>query len=131
MKKHTVYGGQIIDMIAQNTSEKTFLKYAKLFALTHHEKWDGTGYPCGLRGEEIPVEGRLMAIGDVYDALVSERSYKKAFPHEEACEIINQGCGTHFDPMLVDIFNAVRDDFKQIVDSHAQATEDMGAFPAI
>jgi putative two-component system response regulator len=88
------------------------LQHAKIFAGTHHEKWDGSGYPNGLRGEEIPLQGRLMAIADVYDALISERPYKKAFPHEEAVRIILEGSGTHFDPALVAIFNKVEKNLK-------------------
>jgi len=117
MKTHTALGGEIIDMIAQNTTEETFLKHAKIFAVSHHEKWDGTGYPKGLSGENIPLEGRLMAISDVYDALVSERPYKIAMSHEEACSIIMEGKGRHFDPVLVDVFLSVKDDFAEIVKS--------------
>jgi len=117
MKTHTALGGEIIDMIAQNTTEETFLKHAKIFAVSHHEKWDGTGYPKGLSGENIPLEGRLMAISDVYDALVSERPYKIAMTHEEACSIIMEGKGRHFDPVLVDVFLSVKDDFAEIVKS--------------
>jgi putative two-component system response regulator len=87
------------------------LEYAKVFALTHHEKWDGSGYPSGLKGEAIPVLGRLMAIADVYDALRSDRPYKKAFSHEDAVRIIVDGKGTHFDPTLVDLFLSVSGEF--------------------
>jgi putative two-component system response regulator len=111
IKKHTTIGVQIIEKIESNTSENEFLKYAKVFAGTHQEKWDGTGYPMGLAGEEIPLQGRLMAIADVYDALVSKRPYKDAFPHEEAVRIILDGRGTHFDPVLVDVFEQVADQF--------------------
>ncbi|MDR2788007.1 MAG: response regulator [Candidatus Accumulibacter sp.] len=111
MKKHAVLGVQIIERIASGTSDSDFLKYAKIFAGTHHEKWDGTGYPNGTAGEDIPLPGRLMAIVDVYDALVSERPYKKPYPHEEAVRIILDGKGTHFDPVLVDVFKQVADQF--------------------
>ncbi|MDR1579937.1 MAG: response regulator, partial [Synergistaceae bacterium] len=111
IKKHTTIGVQIIEKIESNTSESDFLKYAKIFAGTHQEKWDGTGYPMGLAGEEIPLQGRLMAIADVYDALVSDRPYKKALSHEEAVRIILEGKGTHFDPVLVDVFEQVADEF--------------------
>jgi putative two-component system response regulator len=114
VKKHTTFGGKIIDKIMESTSEHTFLTYAKTFALTHHEKWDGTGYPKGLKGEEIPILGRLMAIADVYDALVSDRPYKRAFEHEEAVKIIGEGRGTHFDPILTDMFLSVSDEFGAI-----------------
>jgi putative two-component system response regulator len=109
MKKHTTIGVEIIERIEKSTSESEFLKYAKIFAGTHQEKWNGTGYPNGLSGENIPLQGRLMAIADVYDALTSERPYKKAFPHEEAVRIIIEEKGTHFDPVLVDVFEQIAD----------------------
>ncbi|MDR0819470.1 MAG: two-component system response regulator, partial [Oscillospiraceae bacterium] len=84
------------------------------FAGTHHEKWDGSGYPNGLIGNAIPLEGRLMAITDVYDALTSERPYKKAFSHEEAVRIIVEGRGIHFDPMLTDVFQKESDQFRNV-----------------
>jgi putative two-component system response regulator len=115
IKRHSAIGVQIIERIEANTSESEFLKYAKVFAGTHQEKWDGTGYPMGLAGEDIPLQGRLMAIADVYDALVSDRPYKKAFTHEEAVRIILEGKGTHFDPVLVDVFEQVADQFARSV----------------
>jgi putative two-component system response regulator len=113
IKKHTVFGAEVIEDIKKHTTEQSFLEYAGIFAATHHEKWDGTGYPKGLKGEEIPLEGRLMAIADVYDALVSERPYKKAFTHEEAVNIILNNSGKHFDPDLVKLFSDVSDEFKK------------------
>jgi putative two-component system response regulator len=107
MKKHTVFGVQIIERIEASTTASDFLKYAKIFAGTHHEKWDGSGYPNGLAGKNIPLQGRIMALADVYDALVSERPYKKAFPPAEAVKIIQEGKGTQFDPVLTDVFIAV------------------------
>ena len=104
MKKHAVFGVKIIERIEAESEESELLNHAKIFALTHHEKWDGTGYPNGLRGDNIPLQGRIMAIADVFDALISERPYKKAFAHEEAVKIIIDGKGTHFDPVLVDLF---------------------------
>jgi putative two-component system response regulator len=114
IKKHTVVAEKFIEGLKKNTTDQSFLEYAKIFATTHHEKWDGSGYPKGLKGEEIPLEGRLMAIADVYDALVSERPYKKAFAHEEAVNIISQGRGTHFDPVLDDVFLEVADEFDKV-----------------
>jgi putative two-component system response regulator len=111
MKKHTVVGVKIIEKIEGEIPDSDFLKYAKIFAGTHQEKWDGTGYPSGLTGEAIPLPGRLLAIADVYDALVSERPYKKPCSHEEAVRIILEGKGTHFDPVLVDVFERVADQF--------------------
>jgi len=113
IKKHPICGEEIIEKIKQNTTEHEFLEHAKIFAATHHEKWDGSGYPKGLKGEEIPLQGRLMSIADVYDALVSDRPYKKAFPHEEAVKIISENRGTHFDPDLVDIFLEISDKFNE------------------
>ena len=118
MKKHPLMGVKIIDEIraelSENSMEASILDYAKEFAGYHHEKWDGTGYPNGLKGFNIPLPGRLMAIADVYDALISKRSYKKSYTHEEAAQIISQGKGTHFDPVLVDVFISVADKFKNI-----------------
>ena len=114
IKTHTVFGEKVIERIREHTSEQAFLEYAKIFAGTHHEKWDGSGYPNGLKGEEIPLLGRLMAVADVYDALVSDRPYKKAFSHEEAVGIIASGRDKHFDPVLVDLFLEVSGEFDRI-----------------
>ena len=114
MKTHVGAGIAAIEKIMTNAHEHAFLNHALLIAGTHHEKWDGTGYPKGLKGDNIPLEGRLMAIADVYDALISERPYKKAFSHEEACKIIVDSAGTHFDPVLVDIFRNVEAEFKKV-----------------
>lgn len=115
MQTHTTMGAKIIDQIAANTEEDNFFLYAKIMAKTHHEKWDGSGYPCGLKGEAIPLAGRLMAIVDVYDALISERPYKKAFSHQEAMRIIEEGRGSHFDPIIVDIFVKVAAEFETMI----------------
>ena len=118
MKKHAWMGVKIIDDIradlAENSREANILNYAKEFAGYHHEKWDGTGYPNGLKGYNIPLPGRIMAIADVYDALISKRAYNKSYTHEEAAEIISHGKGTHFDPILVDVFISVADKFRHI-----------------
>ena len=107
MKKHVLYGLGIIERIETESGESDLLKYAKIFALTHHEKWDGSGYPNNLSGEKIPLHGRIMAIADVYDALISERPYKKAMTHEDAVKIITDAKGTHFDPALIDLFAGI------------------------
>ena len=104
MKTHVNVGVDAIGQIMEKTKEHVFLHHALLIAGTHHEKWDGSGYPVGLKGKNIPLEGRLMAIADVYDALISMRPYKEALPHEEACKIIEDGAGSHFDPLLIDVF---------------------------
>jgi putative two-component system response regulator len=106
MKKHTTFGETIIDTIQKSTKKSMFLTHAKIMAGTHHEKWDGTGYPRGLSGLDIPLEGRLMALADVYDALLSPRPYKPAMSSDKALEIMASESGRHFDPMLVDIFVA-------------------------
>jgi len=112
MKKHAIFGEQIIEKIETLAKESDFLNYAKIFAASHHEKWDGSGYPRGLKGQEIPLLGRIMAIADVYDALVSERPYKKAFSHDEAVRIIVEGSGTQFDSTLIQVFVNAADQFR-------------------
>jgi len=109
MKSHAEEGERIIDEIIARTGEGDFLRNAKLFAGTHHERWDGKGYPRGLKEVDIPLQGRIMAIVDVYDALVSERPYKKAFSDDEAISIIMQNSGSHFDPKIADIFFEAKD----------------------
>ena len=120
IKNHVTAGVDIIERIVGITEKHAFLDHALLIAGTHHEKWDGSGYPIGLKGNNIPLEGRLMAVVDVYDALVSVRPYKKAFTHEEACVIIEEGAGTHFDPVLVDVFTKVKDEFEKILRASAR-----------
>lgn len=123
MKKHTTYGVKVIDRIERSTHQSDFFRHAKVFAGTHHEKWDGSGYPYGLRGEEIPLPGRLMAIADVYDALISVRPYKPALSHEESVRIITQGRGNHFDPALVDVFMDLSERFKQIAENASRISD--------
>ncbi len=114
VKRHTVIGGEVLGEAARILGEAPFIHYARQIIEFHHEKWDGTGSPHGLKGEEIPFIARIMAIADVYDALVSERPYKGAIPHEEAVAIIAEGAGTHFDPRLVEAFLACAEEFKAI-----------------
>jgi putative two-component system response regulator len=109
---HCIEGEKIIDHIIAKTKDDGFLSYAKRFAGYHHEKWDGTGYPRGLKGLSIPLEGRILAVADVYDALRSDRPYKKAFTHKEAVQIITEDSGSHFDPVIVEAFLHVGDAFK-------------------
>lgn len=109
MKKHSVIGGQIIGI---HISE--LLKMARIVALTHHERWDGSGYPNGLAGKQIPVAGRIVAIADVFDALIHERPYKKAWEIDEAVEEIKRSSGSHFDPDLVEAFLKCLSEFKEI-----------------
>lgn len=120
MKRHTTYGR---DAIAQAEKElgtsAGFLRFAREIAYSHHERWDGTGYPEGLAGETIPLSARLMAIADVYDALISARVYKPAFSHERAVEMILEERGTHFDPDMVDGFMAVSGEFQRIAQRYS------------
>ena len=115
MKTHSAEGERIISQIVSRTEDVEFLRNAKLFAGYHHERWDGKGYPRGLAGMDIPVQGRIMAIADVYDALISERPYKKPFTHEEAVKIIMENSGKQFDQFIADVFYNIRDRFKAIL----------------
>jgi putative two-component system response regulator len=115
MKKHARLGAEAIDRILSKTNQHAFLRTARIIALTHHEKWDGSGYPDGIAGFDIPLEGRLMAIADVYDALISNRPYKKAMSSETARNLIKEGSGKHFDPLLVEIFLSVSDEIEAVV----------------
>lgn len=118
MKKHTIYGGESLMVGIKELGEDSFLTLAKEIALTHHEKWDGTGYPLGLSKTKIPISGRLMALSDVYDALISKRVYKTAFTHNQAKRIILEGRGTHFDPDVVDAFIRREENFMQIMEKY-------------
>jgi putative two-component system response regulator len=114
IKSHTIEGEKIIEKIIKQTEEDIFLNHAKLFAGYHHERWDGEGYPRRLKGEDIPLQGRTMAIVDVYDALTSERSYKKAFSHEESMKIIIEGAGKQFDPEIAKVFFDIKDKLRDM-----------------
>ncbi|MDR0443313.1 MAG: response regulator [Treponema sp.] len=115
MKTHVTVGVEAINRIMRHTTEHAFLRHAVLIAGAHHERWNGSGYPAGLKEKDIPLEGRLMAIADVYDALISVRPYKKSFSHEEACKIIESGSGSYYDPVLINIFKNVKPEFARIV----------------
>jgi len=115
MKKHTTIAANTLDAALEKFPGVAFLNMAKEIAESHHEKVDGTGYPHGLKGTDIPLCGRIMAVADVYDALVSQRVYKSAMTHDEAKAIIEEGSGKHFDPDIVDAFFAVADDFFKIL----------------
>ena len=104
MKTHAASGGGIIQRTMKGVEEEAYFTVACNIARHHHERYDGKGYPDGLKGEDIPLEARIMALADVYDALVSQRVYKKAFPKEKAIEILREGAGTQFDPALVPLF---------------------------
>ncbi len=115
MKTHTTLGSNAIQSAEDQLGMPVgFLSIAKEIALCHQEKWDGSGYPAGLKGEEIPISARFMALADVYDALISRRTYKDAMAHEAAADIIRKGRGTHFDPDVVDAFLATQDEFREV-----------------
>ena len=115
MKLHTLYGREAIIGVEKTLgSSSQFLRFAKEITYAHQEHWDGSGYPQGLAGEAIPLSARLMAVADVYDALISARQYRPAFTHETAVELIRQGSGEHFDPEVVDAMLAVEETFKAI-----------------
>ncbi len=124
IKMHTVYGKKIISSALSQTDNNYFLSKALEIAYYHHEKWDGTGYPQGLSAEEIPLSARLMAIADVYDALISKRPYKKPMKHENAVRIIEKDAGTHFDPALVVVFSKIHEKFREIAINFAESEED-------
>lgn len=125
MKKHTVYGRDALTEAEKMLGTNSFLRYAKEIAYSHHERWDATGYPEGIKGDDIPLSGRLMAIADVYDALISKRVYKPAFTHEDALRIITKGDGRvmpgHFDPEVLEAFNAKSDEFRQIAAKYSSS----------
>jgi putative two-component system response regulator len=115
MKTHAELGYKAIHHAQEQLeTDVEFLKTAKEIAYTHHEKWDGTGYPRGLKGDEIPISGRLMAVADVYDALINRRVYKEAYTHQEAVKIMIEGRGTHFDPDVLDAFMQLQTEFTAI-----------------
>jgi putative two-component system response regulator len=115
MKLHTTYGRDAIAAAEDKLDvPDSFLGFAREIAYSHQEKWDGTGYPRGLSGDDIPVSARLMAVADVYDALISKRVYKPPFTHQEAVRIITEGSGTHFDPDVVDAFLEIAGEFSEI-----------------
>jgi putative two-component system response regulator len=126
MKKHAVYGRDAL-VAAEGAMEESedFLIYAKEIAYAHHEKWDGSGYPEGLSGDDIPISALLMAVSDVYDALVSRRVYKPPFPHEKAVAIIQEGRGSHFDPDMVDAFLENSGGFYSIAQKYADSEADV------
>jgi putative two-component system response regulator len=119
MKKHAHYGHEALLRAEEELGTTDFVQMAREIAYTHHEKWDGSGYPRGLKGDEIPISGRLMAVADVYDALISRRVYKSPRPHEEAVESIVQASGSHFDPDIVEQFILSQEEFQKIAREHS------------
>ncbi|GAB4370575.1 MAG: hypothetical protein Kow00128_17740 [Deltaproteobacteria bacterium] len=129
IQRHTLYGAETIRMAKRLLGEDAFLRIAEEIVLYHHERWDGTGYPHGLRGEQIPVPARLMAVADVYDAMIHRRGYQRAFSHEEAMALMRKERGTHFDPDVVDAFLEVHEEFRKIAARFADSGGD--GLPAV
>ena len=127
MKQHPKIGSLALQSAQDKLGNNSFLAVACEIMETHHEKWDGSGYPNGLQGEEIPVSGRLMALADVYDALISERVYKAAFSHEQARDIIVEGKGLHFDPDVVEAFLNLESKFQEIAATFAKPVPEIRA----
>lgn len=119
MKGHTIIGANIL-----KGSKIGFVRMGAMIALTHHEKWDGSGYPSGLKGRQIPLAGRIVALADVFDALTSKRTYKDAYSVQESNRIIKEGRGKHFDPEVVDVFFAIQDEILQIKELFADQSHD-------
>ena len=115
IKTHTLSGGEIIEKTLTDIVSDSYLKVAQEMSLYHHEKWDGSGYPYHLSGEEIPLCARIMAVVDVFDALTSKRVYKEAFPVEKAFRILEESSGTHFDPKIVGTFLAHKEEVRQVL----------------
>jgi len=124
VKIHAAFGEKIIQKLKEKTADSDFVEYARIFAVAHHERWDGKGYPNGRAGENIPLLGRIMAVADVYDALVTDRPYKKAFSHEKAVQIIMEGKGSHFDPALIGLFEKIHHEFEKIAAEYKNETID-------
>jgi putative two-component system response regulator len=114
MRKHTLYGRQLIEQAESHIGHTPFIRIVKEIAYSHHERWDGSGYPEGLNGDQIPLSARLMAVADVYDALASRRYYKEAIDHEEVVKEIKRNSGSHFDPKVVEVFLMKQHQFDQV-----------------
>jgi putative two-component system response regulator len=126
MKSHTTLGRDAILRAEEQLNLKVdFLNCAKEIAYFHQEKWDGSGYPTGVSGDAIPLSARLMALADVYDALISRRVYKEGMPHEKAAAIIVEGRGTHFDPDMVDAFVDIQEELRAIALRYADTDDDL------
>lgn len=117
IKQHACEGGKIVREVLGSIEEKEYVEIASDVAAYHHEKWDGSGYNQGLAGEDIPLSARIMAVADVFDALVSKRCYKEAMPMEEAFDEIERSAGTHFDPRLAEVFLDLRDEITEFLSS--------------
>jgi len=128
MKKHAKYGHDTIKATEKKLGQQlSFLRHAREIAYSHHERWDGSGYPRGLSGNTIPLSGRFMALADVYDALISKRVYKPPFPHRKAVGIITEGSAGHFDPAMVAAFLQLEGEFRQVALQFADFPEEREA----
>lgn len=126
MKTHTTLGRDALANAEKSLgTDVEFLKMAKEIAYSHQEKWDGSGYPEGIGGDDIPISARMMAVADVYDALISRRVYKDGMPHEKACVIIQEGRGSHFDPDIVAAFTQIHDEFREIALKYSDSDGDL------
>jgi HD-GYP domain-containing protein (c-di-GMP phosphodiesterase class II) len=114
VKQHTLIGARFLAAIYVRTPEQHYLKFAKLIAESHHERYDGGGYPRGLAGDAIPLCSRIMAVANVYDSCITDRVYRRALSHEEACRVIIDGKGSWFDPRIVEIFEGMKDEFPRV-----------------
>ncbi|MBR3525219.1 MAG: HD-GYP domain-containing protein, partial [Lachnospiraceae bacterium] len=118
MKSHTTAGSRVIESAMSLVSDSSYLQEARNLATYHHERWDGKGYPSGKAGEDIPLSARIMAVADVFDALVSKRSYKEPFSFEKAMNIIQEGAGSQFDPRIAQIFVDAEEEVLEITRTH-------------
>jgi response regulator RpfG family c-di-GMP phosphodiesterase len=130
IKRHTLMGGNALKAIESQIEGKSFLAMGKEIAYNHHEKWDGSGYPRGLKGEAIPLSARIIAVADVYDALTTKRFYKEAYSHAKARDMILQLKGKHFDPEMVNAFAAVADKYNQVRKEKLKEEADFSQRPA-
>ncbi|MBR1833672.1 MAG: HD domain-containing protein, partial [Ruminiclostridium sp.] len=120
MQSHAYEGSVILEQVIDLVPDSDYLYEAKNLAHYHHEKWNGKGYPEGKAGEDIPLSARIMAVADVFDALVSRRSYKDPFSFEQACDIIREGAGSHFDPLVADAFLSAQDEARRVAESFGE-----------
>lgn len=124
MKEHVIHGNEALVRVSEGKDDDSYLRFAKKITLFHHEKWDGSGYPYGLSGSDIPISARLMALADVYDALRSVRPYKDAIDHNKVVKMIQEQSGKHFDPELVDIFINNNSEFDKLYEESIKNTFD-------
>lgn len=120
MKRHAALGGEIIERMYRRIPTQHYLRYAALIAVSHHERYDGKGYPNGLKGDSIPLCGRIMAVADVYDALMDNRVYRKGMSHPQSCNIVTGGSGTQFDPRVVEAFEGIKDELAELYQFSSQ-----------